>query len=151
MEHFSNIAEPFFREVRRIEIYRKDSLTFSSNFSRSIPTIDDVQYVIDIIPENFKRTIIRKTQKVSYFHEIELGFPLLRLDPLSIQRYQDYFNKKEWVVILVSNDDKLVLGNNREPLRIQVLDNITLDNSGNDQYWMQISGKTIVPPIPIPI
>ena len=64
----------------------------------------------------------------------------------NIELCYEKFNKKSFAVVLVSNTQKMVLGNDREMLKVEFLDNIKDDNSGNDEYTIAISGESIIPP-----
>ena len=47
---------------------------------------------------------------------------------------------------MISNTEKMLVGNDREPLTIEVLDNKKDDNSGTDEYNISITGETILTP-----
>ena len=146
MEYFNNKSETFFREIRKIEIYEASAVSYEDNFAGNFPDPEGIKYVFDIVPEDFSRKIARKTRTGNYFHEIDLGFPLLKMDKTNVEKYQEYFNKEKFAVVLISNTDKMMLGNDREPLKIEVLDNRKDNNSGNDEYYLSITGETILTP-----
>lgn len=149
MEQFNNKAENFYREIRSIEIYDAKDYDFTQNMLGNFPNINNLLYSFEIIPEDFERKISRKTKDGNYYHDIEIGFPLLKMDKTNVDKYQNYFNKKGFCVVLVSNVDKTALGNSREPLKIEMLDNRKDDNSGKDEYYMSITGETIINPVVI--
>ena len=146
MEYFNNKSETFFREIRKIEIYETSAVSYEDNFAGNFPDSEDIKYVFDIVPEDFSRKIARKTRNGNYFHDIDLGFPLLKMDKTNVEKYQEYFNKEKFAVVLISNSDKMMFGNDREPLKIEVLDNRKDNNSGNDEYYLSITGETIINP-----
>lgn len=146
MQTFNNKAENFFREIRKIEIYNSDSVSYLDNYNGVFPSPDSMLYEFDITPEDFSRKIQRKKANGNYYHEIDLGFPLLKLDATNVEKYQEYFNQQKFAVVLVSNTEKTLLGNRLEPLTIEVLDNKKDDNSGTDEYNLSITGDSILTP-----
>jgi hypothetical protein len=146
MEYFNNKSETFLREIRKIEIYKSESVKYTDNFNGKFPSASDVLYTFDIVPESFSRQIDRKKTSDNYYHEISIEFPLLKLDSVNINKYQNNFNHKKFAVVLVSNSEKTLLGNEREPLKIEVFDHKKDDNSGSDEYTLSISGETIIAP-----
>ena len=146
MEQFNNLAENFFREIRNIEIYESKDLRFEHQLKSVFPDTAKILYKIDIIPEDFSRKVQTKTKNGNYFFNIELGFPLLQMDLESVRKYFDYFNEKKFAVVLNSNTEKTMIGNDREPLKIEILDNKTDDDSGKDEFNMSITGETIIYP-----
>lgn len=146
MEHFNNISENFFREIRKVEIYKSDDVNYIENYNGEFPPAEVLQYAFDVTPEDFTRKLSRKTRNGNYFHDVDLGFPLLKMDKTNVEKYQNYFNKKAFSVVLVSNTDKILLGNQIEPLKIEVLDNRKDNASGNDEYYLSITGETIIDP-----
>lgn len=146
MEHFPNKSESFYREIRKIEIYSAGTVSYMDNFYGAFPLPGSAVYIFDVIPQEFSRKIPRKKKDGDYFHEIDLGFPLLDMSESAVAKYQDYFNKQEFAAVLVSNTAKTLLGNDREPLKIEVLDNIKDDASGSDEFYLSITGETIIAP-----
>ena len=62
-------------------------------------------------------------------------------------RWYEEFNKfNEFAVILVSNTEMTMLGNDRFPLSITVTDNMKDDGSGTDSFSLNIYGDTIIEP-----
>ena len=146
MEYFKNISENFFREIRKIEIYSSDSVSYLDNYSGVFPSPDLMLYAFDITPDDFSRKIPRKKRNGNYFHDIDLGFPLRKLDPANVEKYQTYFNQQKFAVVLISNTERTLLGNARHPLTIEVLDNKKDDNSGTDEYNLSITGESLLTP-----
>lgn len=146
MEKFKNKSEKFYREIRSIEIYPAASVPYIDNFKGIFPNPDDCLYQFEIIPETFNRKIPTKTQNGNYFYEIDLNFSLLDLSATAKEKYQNNFNKKYFAVVLVSNVNKMLLGNDREKLKVEFIDGQKDDNSGTDEDTLAISGSTIIPP-----
>jgi len=146
MEHFPNKSESFYREIRKIEIYNAADAKFMESLVGIFPDPATALYIFDVIPQEFSRKIPRKKKDGDYFHEVDLGFPLLDMSEAAVAKYQAYFNRQEFAVGLISNTAKTLLGNDREPLTIEVLDNIKDDASGSDEFYLSITGETIIAP-----
>ncbi|MDR2205774.1 MAG: hypothetical protein LBE36_06440 [Flavobacteriaceae bacterium] len=146
MEQFNNKSETFFREIRKIEIYKSETVQYIDNYNGVFPNSNTALYVFDVVPDSFSREIKRKKTADNYYHEINIEFPLLKIDTANVGKYQSYFNDKKFAVILISNTEKTLLGNHREPLTIEIFDEKTDDNSGNDKYILSITGETIINP-----
>lgn len=146
MEYFKNKAETFFREVRSIEIYNAEDVKYKDNFNGIFPNIANALYKFDIVPETYSRNIPTKTNSGNYYFDVDINFALLDLSKETIAKCYEYFNKKEFAIVLNSNTEKIMLGNDREKLKIEFIPNIKDDNSGTDESTIAISGETIVPP-----
>lgn len=146
MEHFTNKAESFFREIRSIEIYNASDISYINNFNGIFPDPEIALYKFDIVPESFARKISTKTQNGNYFYDIDVSFPLLDMSASSIFKCYAYFNRKAFAIVLISNTEKMQLGNQREMVKVEIIDNKKDDNSGTDEYTIAISGDTIITP-----
>ena len=147
MEHFKNKAESVFREIRSVEIFRSTDISYQDNLDRVFPTIDPL-YKFDIASETYSRKLLTKTKTGNYLYDIDLGFTVLDLDETTIAKCYEYFNKKGFAIVMYSNVDRQMLGNDREPLTIEFIDGKKEDGSGSDDCNISITGKTILPPIP---
>ena len=146
MEHFTNKAETFFREIRSIEIYSASDISYINNFNGIFPDPETALYKFDIVPESFARKISTKTQNGNYFYDIDISFPLLDMSKNTIDKCYEIFNKKAFVVVLNSNTEKMMLGNEREMIKVEFIDNKKDDNSGTDEFTIAVSGDTIITP-----
>ena len=146
MENISNKLENFVREIRNIEIYQSSALSFSDNMKGNLPNADDLQYVFKVNPEDFERKLPTKRQDGNNYFEVDVNFPLLAMTKTNRESLYEKFNRKGFCVVLVSNTESMVLGNDREPLGIDFLDAIKDNASGNDQFNISVTGKTIIPP-----
>ena len=70
----------------------------------------------------------------------------MKIKKEDVEKYQSYFNERKFAVVVISNTEKMLVGNDREPLTIEVLDNKKDDNSGTDEYNISITGETILTP-----
>lgn len=146
MEHFKNKAESFYREIRRIEIYKASDVTYINNFNGVFPNPELALYIFDIVPESYARKIPTKTQNNNYYFDIDVSFSLLDMSQENIDKCYKYFNKKDFSAVLITNIEKLLVGNDREKLKVEFIDNKKDDNSGNDECTITISGDTIIQP-----
>lgn len=146
MEEFKNQSESFFREVRSIEIYRSSDVPYINAFNGVFPNRSKALYIFKIVPETLSRGVGSKRRLKNDFTSIDISFPLLDLSQENIKKCEEYFNRKGFVIIEVTNADKILYGNSREPLQIDFIDNRLNNNSGDDEYTIAISGETIIKP-----
>ena len=146
MKHFDNKSESFFREIRKVIIYRASSISYINNLEGIIPQLMNAFISFDIVPESFSHKIATKTQNNNYLFELDANFPLLDLSTETVDFCFGNLNKEEFAVVFVTNTAQLLFGNDREPLKVEFIDNTKNDNSGNDEYTIAISGKSIVQP-----
>jgi hypothetical protein len=146
MEEFKNQSESFFREVRSIEIYRASDVSYINAFNGVFPDPIKVLYVFHLVPETLSRSISSKRRLGNDFTVVDVNFPVLDLSSENIKKCEEYFNRKGFAVIEVTNVDKILYGNSRESLKIDFIDNRLNNNSGDDEYTIVISGETIIKP-----
>lgn len=146
MEHIKNQSESFYREARSIEIFNAEDVKYINNFNGIFPDPNLALCTIDLIPESYNRKLPTKTQSSNYFTEIDINFALVDLSQPTLDYFKNTLNKKKFAVVINSNTEKLLLGNEREPLKIEVIDNIKDDNSGTDEYTIALSGDSIITP-----
>lgn len=147
MEHFNNKAESFYREIRRIEIYQASDISYIDNFQGIFPDSNLCLYKFDVTnPESFAYKILTKTQNGNYFTDIDISFSLLDLSKDNIDKCYEYFNKKKFAIVLISNIEKMLLGNDREKLKVEFIDGKKNDASGSDECYISITGDTIINP-----
>lgn len=146
MEYFTNKAEAFYREIRKAEIYAAETVSYLDNFNGVFPAAENALYVFDVIPETFSRKIPTKKKNGNYFFDADMGFPLLDLKKYNVDKLFSELNKQGFAVVLVSNVQKTIVGNDRFPLTVEIIDNIKDDNSGDDEYAISITGETLIHP-----
>lgn len=142
-----NIAEDFTREIRYVLIYNATDFTFNQNF-RGLTPLEDA-YVLKIMiqnPAHYSRKIDIKSQHNNDYNDIKIDIPIYDLSKDNKQKLIDFHKKRKYVVVLVSAQETMVLGNHREPLTLSFDDNIKDDGSGKDMFNLQITGQTIVFP-----
>ena len=147
MEHFTNKSESFYREIRSIEIYNASDVSYIDNFQGIFPDSNLCVYKFDITtPESFTPKILTKTQNGNYFTDIDISFSLLDLSKDNIDKCYEYFNKKNFSIVLISNIEKMLLGNEKEKLKVEFIDGKKNDASGSDECFISITGDTIINP-----
>ena len=65
----------------------------------------------NIVPEDFDRSIKRKSKNGNTFFEVDLSFNLHSMNPMDIITYSVLLNKKGFAIRLVTNVDSMILGN----------------------------------------
>lgn len=146
MEHFKNQSESFFREIRSIEIYRASDVSYINAFNSVFPDKSKALYIFDVVPETLSRIVSSKRRSGNDFTSVDISFPLLDLSAENVKKCEEFFNRKGFAVVEVTNVDKILYGNSREPMRIDFIDNRLNNNSGDDEYTIAISEETIIKP-----
>ncbi|WP_312390851.1 hypothetical protein [Chryseobacterium sp.] len=146
MEEFKNESESFYREIRSIEIYKASDVKYINAFNGVFPDPKLALYKYRIVAESYSRGISTKTQNGNYFTDIDVSFPILDMSKSTYDKSHKYFNKKKFAIVLNSNTEKMLLGNDREKIKIEFIDNKKDDNSGNDEFTIAVSGDTIIKP-----
>lgn len=146
MEVFFNNLESFFREIRTVEIYSSSDVLYIDAFSGKYPDNSKALYVFNVVPDTFSRKISSKTRNGNPFTDVDISFPLLDMTISNVEKCEEYFNRKGFSIVFIANTVKTLLGNKMEPLRIDFIDNLKEDSSGNDEYTIAISGETILKP-----
>lgn len=146
MEHFPNKAESFYREIRSIEIYNASDVSYIDNFKGIFPNSNLCLYKFEIVPETFSPKILTKTQNGNYFTDIDISFSLLDLSKDNIDKCYEYFNKKNFSIVQNSNVEKMLLGNEKEKLKVEFIDGKKNDSSGSDECFISITGDSIINP-----
>lgn len=146
MERYKNKPENFIREVRLVEIYQSSAVSFEDCFNGVFPNSEDALFSFAINPENFQRKIPTKTQQSNYFFDSDITISLYIFKGVDVDHLYEKLNKKEFVVVLYTNTDKVLLGNSRESMKVEFIDGVKDDGSGNDEYILSISGDSIINP-----
>lgn len=141
-----NNSDGFFREIRSIEVYPANMINFVSVLKGENPNLGVLARFMNIVPEDFSRSIKLKYNNDNEYFDIELTFALYTADLGLPKHYQSIFGKRKFAVKLISNSDQLLLGNDREPLTIDFQDALKDDGSGTDKYEISIYGTTIIDP-----
>lgn len=145
MEIISN-ADGFVREIRSIEVYNASDVSFIDIHKGTVPQLQKIVVFKNIIPEDFNRTIKLKYNNDNLYFDIDILFALYTADTRLNSTTRVVFGKRKFAVKLITNADELWLGNDREPLTIDLQDSFKDDNSGTDKYEVSIYGSTIIDP-----
>ena len=146
MVKVESIPDYFFREIRKIEVYKASQYSFNDLFIEKVLSSQPILVFENIIPEEFDRSISRRSRNGNYYFDIDISFSLYNLNPMDISIWSILLNKKDFVVVLRTNTEFMVLGNDTEPLRIESHDKRKDDNTGTDKIEIRIFGETIIEP-----
>lgn len=141
-----NIPDQFFRQIRKIEIYEAEDYPYTSAFMGDFQNLTPIITFCNVLFSDYDRSIKRKSKNGNYYFEVDLSFSVYSLNPLETKIWETLLNRKEFVAVLYTNTDVLVLGNATEPFLVEIQDKIKDDNSGQDKLEVQIFGETILQP-----
>lgn len=147
----NNIPEQFYREVRKVEIYDAEKYPYQKAFLEEVLTVSPTVVFERIIPEEFNRKIQKKNQNHNEYYEVDFSFPVYSLHPIERKEWDILLNKKDFVAVVYTNSDVLIVGNHIDKLTVETQDQIKADNSGNDKIQINIYGKTMIEPIIYPL
>ena len=145
---FCNAGEPFFREIQKVQLYYADALSFHDAMNGGTPKETDcfMEFFIPN-PQDFSRSIKTASDAYNDYLKIDLSFPLLDIKKENRRLLYAHAFRNQYAVMLVSNREKVVFGNQREPMSFEVHDKIRDDGSGKDVLLIKIYGKTLLKPI----
>lgn len=148
MVEVKNIPDQFFRQIRKVEIYEVEDYPYTNAFIGDFQGVTPIISFCNVLFSDYDRSIKRKSKGGNYYFETDISFGVFALNPLEIKIWETLLNRKEFVAVLYTNADVLVLGNASEPLSVETHDKIKDDNSGQDKIEVQIFGESILPPLP---
>ncbi len=141
-----NIPDAFIREVKRIHIYDSKAYFFSLYKTTSWPPTVERRCVIkNLQPSSYKRKIQSKTESHNEYLKFDITFPIFDLSHQTRQLLSSLKGKKH-LVVLESNEDAILLGNEREPLSIFIHDALKDNGAGKDYFLLNIKGTSILSP-----
>lgn len=146
METINNKIDNLFREIRSVKIYKASQYLFSSNFSRTPITTEPIITINNIIPGDFERSIKQKKDRNNRFYEIDCSIMIYSITAESVNNWNTILNQKDFVVEFISNEESTIIGNQKEPLTIDVVDDIKENDTGTDAIVISIYGSTIIEP-----
>lgn len=147
MEDFCNLSENFIREIRHILIYDADALTFNANLRGDYPNLESYIYKISVhTPSAYKRRVQLKKKNKNDYLDININIPIYDLSAESRDKLYSLHARRRYVIVFSSNKDRMVLGNSRERLHIEILDGIRDDATGKDHFVLKIKGETTIKP-----
>ena len=148
MQNYTNQPENFIRELKGILIFDKEKISYLDQLSGKFPTPEDALYKYCVLPEDADRSIATKEIGKNVYYVPDITVSLVDLSVKNRKKWYDELNKfNKFAIILISNNEMMMIGNNRFPLSISLNDNITDDGSGSDSFVMRIFGETILPPV----
>lgn len=148
MQNFNNQPESFIRELNGILIFDKSKITYLDQLAGKFPNPEEALYKYCVLPGDASRSIPTNftAGNTSYAPDISIS-----LVDLTVANREDWYNElnrfNTFAVILISNTEMMMLGNDRFPLSITVSDNMTDDGSGTDSFTLRVFGETIIAPV----
>lgn len=147
MQHYYNRPEDFFRELCGILVYHKSQIKYIDQLNNKFPSPEEALFKFHILPSSANRSIPTKLNSQNIFYSPDISFPLVDLSVRNREEWYSQFNKfNEFAVVLISNTEMMMLGNDMFPMSITITDNIKDDGSGSDSFSMNIAGDTILAP-----
>jgi len=147
MQNYCNKPEDFFRELKGILIYDKNQISYIDQLKGKFPQPDDAQFKFSVLPGDASRKIPTKLLSGNIYYQPDITISLVDLAVKNRDEWYESFNiLNEFAVVLVSNTEMMMLGNDRFPMSITVNDNINDEGSGNDSFSLNIYGDTILAP-----
>jgi len=147
MQSFTNRPESFIRELTGILIFDKSKMSYLDQLRGKFPDPDDALYRYKVLPDDVDRSIPTQFAGGNPYYSPDITISLVDLTVANREQWYDNFNRfNTFAVILVSNTEMMMLGNDRFPLNITVSDNMTDDGSGTDYFSLRIYGDTIIQP-----
>lgn len=147
MQSFTNKPESFIRELTGILIFDKTKIPYLDQLRGKFPSPEDALYKYKVIPDDVDRSIPTQFSGGNPYYSPDITMSLVDLSVGNREKWYEDLNRfNKYAVILISNTEMMMLGNDRFPLNITVSDNISDDGSGTDSFTMRIYGDTIIPP-----
>jgi len=147
MQNFTNIPESFFRELKGILVFDKSKISYIDNLKSKFPNPEDALYKFCVVPGDASRSIPTEivAANISYAPDITMSLVDLTVQNRE-QWYEDLNRFNKFAVILVSNTEMMMLGNDKFPLSITINDNMSDDGSGSDSFSLRVYGETVIEP-----
>ena len=146
MERIKNQAEKFYREIRSVEIYDAKSIPYIDVYNGIFPNNSTALYIFNVTPETLVQNITTKRVNKNDLTEYDITFSLLDLAKVTIETCEKNLNKKDFAIVMESNVEKILFGNDIETIRVDFIDNKKNDGSGEDECTISIIGQSIIKP-----
>lgn len=148
MQNFTNLPENFIRELKGILVFDKSKITYLGQLSGKFPNPEEALYKYCVLPDDASRSIGTNIEAGNVSYSPDISISLVDLTVANREQWYEELNRfNQFAVILVSNSEMMMLGNDRFPLSITVSDNISDNGSGTDSFIMRIFGDTIIAPV----
>ena len=142
-----NNPEDFTREIQHILIFDASKFSFNQNFKALTP--DTNSYLLKIQlhnPSAYQRKITIKEQNDNNYYDVKISLPVYELSKEIRLKLVSFHKKRKYVIALVSQQEMLVVGNEREPFSFSIDDNILDNGTGKDSFLISLTGQTIIFP-----
>ena len=142
-----NNPEDFTREIQHILIFDASKFSFNQNFKALTPDINSYLLKIQLHnPTAYQRKITIKEQNDNNYYDVKISLPVYELSKETRLRLISFHKKRKYVIALVSQQEMLVVGNEREPFSFSIDDNILDNGTGKDSFLINLTGQTIIFP-----
>lgn len=142
---FCNDPDDITREGTWLIFYNKVKFTYNQNLKGQFPEADNYDFKVKIATlDNYKRALTLKSKDYNRYTQVKLSVDYYSFNKEEIKKLKDKQERNAYVLVLVSNQDRMVVGNHREPMSLEVQDNIKDNGKGKDAYTLRINGKTTV-------
>lgn len=144
--HLCNTPEDFVREARYLLIYDAKNFSFNENFRGIEQPSSQELLKIDIPAPTLQRQISLKEKDQNDFFDIKLQFSFFDLDFKYRNILYSFHKRRKYTIVLFSNTEMMILGNDREPMSISIQDHISDNTLGKDAFQITITGQSIIFP-----
>ena len=142
-----NNPEDFTREIQHILIFDASKFSCNQNFKALTPDINSYLLKIQLHnPSAYQRKITIKEQNDNNYYDVKISLPVYELSKETRLRLISFHKKRKYVIALVSQQEMLVVGNEREPFSFSIDDNILDNGTGKDSFLISLTGQTIIFP-----
>lgn len=147
MQNFTNIPEDFIRELKGVLIFDKKKIPYLDQLAGKFPDPEDAIFKCRVLPEDASRSIPTQFNGGNVYYSPDITISLVDLTVANRDQWYEELNRfNQFAVILISNSEMMMLGNDRCPMSITVNDSIADDGSGSDAFTLRIFGDTFLPP-----
>ncbi|MGD1319543.1 hypothetical protein [Chryseobacterium sp. 2R14A] len=147
MQNFTNIPENFIRELKGILVFDKSKISYLHQLAGKFPNPEEALYKYCVLPGDASRSIATNNTAGNISYSPDISVSLVDLTVANREHWYEELNRfNKFAVILISNTEMMMLGNDRFPLSITVSDAISDDGSGSDSFTLRVFGETIIEP-----
>lgn len=148
MQNFTNLPENFIRELRGILVFDKSKISYLDQLAGKFPNPEEALYKYCVLPGDASRKIPTEFIAGNPYYSPDISMSLVDLTVENREQWYEELNRfHQFAVILVSNTEMMMLGNDRFPLSITISDSISDDGSGSDSFTLRVFGETIIAPV----
>lgn len=142
---YCNQPETQTREARWLVFFDKDKLTFNQNLKGELPPMEDFLFKVRVnVVSKFGRKTNRKQKAFNPYIDVKLVEAFFPVKSNDIKELEGFEQRKAYVVLLITNDDIQVFGNELEPMSFRIEDKVADNGSGVDHHLLIVEGATTI-------